>query len=124
MREADLKRRQDAVPCVDEASSTLAAVSDELGQKAPGLSVIVPTRNEAGNVRTLVERIEAVASRLPVPHQKVEVIFVDDSDDDTPAAVAAIESEVEVSLIHRTLDERVGGLGGAVVAGMRAARAE
>ena len=124
MREADLKGRQHAAPCVDEASATLAAVSDELGQKAPGLSVIVPTRNEAGNVRTLVERIESVASRLPVPHQRVEVIFVDDSDDDTPAAVAAIESEIEVTLIHRTPDERAGGLGGAVVEGMRAAHAE
>jgi dolichol-phosphate mannosyltransferase len=100
-----------------------AAVVGDSDNQAPGLSVVVPTRNEAGNVATLVERIESVAGRLPVPHQTVEVIFVDDSDDDTPAAIGAIKSGIEVRLIHREGTERVGGLGGAVVDGMRSARA-
>jgi dolichol-phosphate mannosyltransferase len=126
VQEADLRdaRAADVATPVDEASSTLAAGADELGRQSPGLSIVVPTRNEAGNVSTLVERIERVTKRLPVPHQRIEVIFVDDSDDDTPAAVDAIESRIDVSLIHRAPDQRVGGLSGAVVEGMRSARAD
>ena len=66
----------------------------------------------------LVARLDQVLPDLPV-----EVIFVDDSDDDTPDAIRAIESSRAVYLIHRRGAERAGGLGGAVVAGMRAARA-
>ena len=84
----------------------------------PAISVVVPTRAEAGNVGPLVARLDRVLPDLPV-----EVIFVDDSDDDTPDAIRAIESTRAVYLIHRQGEERVGGLGGAVVAGMRAARA-
>jgi putative flippase GtrA len=84
----------------------------------PAISVVVPTRGEAGNVGPLVARLDRVLADLPV-----EVIFVDDSDDDTPDAIRSIESTRAVYLIHRQGEERVGGLGGAVVAGMRAARA-
>ena len=66
----------------------------------------------------LVARLERVLPDLPV-----EIIFVDDSDDDTPDAIRAIDSSRAVYLIHRRPEERGGGLGGAVVAGMRAARA-
>jgi dolichol-phosphate mannosyltransferase len=48
----------------------------------PLLSIVVPTRNEAGNVETLVERLAAVLTGVPA-----EVIFVDDSSDDTPAVL-------------------------------------
>ncbi len=84
----------------------------------PAISVVVPTRAEADNVGPLVARLDRVLADLPV-----EVIFVDDSDDDTPDAIRRIESTRAVYLIHRQGAERVGGLGGAVVAGMRAARA-
>jgi dolichol-phosphate mannosyltransferase len=109
---------------VVEASPTWTAVTGESGRETPGLSIVVPTRNEAGNVAALVQRIEGVAARLPVAHQTIEVVFVDDSDDDTPDAISAIESQVDVRLIHRSPEEQVGGLGGAVVDGMRAARAD
>jgi dolichol-phosphate mannosyltransferase len=116
---------EDVATRLGETSSVLGAGDGEVQRRAPGLSIVVPTRNEEGNVRKLVERIEQVAPRLPVPHQQIEVIFVDDSDDDTPSAVEAIESsDVDVRLIHRTPDQRVGGLGGAVVEGMRAASAD
>ena len=55
------------------------------------------------------------------------MIFVDDSSDDTPeVVVAAIEKfpAQNVRLIHRSPEERVGGLGGAVVVGLKAACAD
>lgn len=101
------------------ASAVLAAgVSPNGTTPTPAISVVIPTRAEAENVGPLVARLDRVLPDLPV-----EVIFVDDSDDDTPDAIRAIESARAVYLIHRQGAERAGGLGGAVVAGMRAARA-
>ena len=101
------------------ATAVLAAgVSPNGNTPTPAVSVVIPTRAEAGNVGPLIARLDQVLPDLPV-----EVIFVDDSDDDTPDAIRAIESSRAVYLIHRRGTERVGGLGGAVVAGMRAARA-
>jgi dolichol-phosphate mannosyltransferase len=80
------------------------------------VSIIVPTFNEAPNVSTLVERLcvslEGIAA---------EIIFVDDSTDDTPDVIRAVAatSSVPVVLLKRETPE--GGLGGAVVAGLRAA---
>jgi dolichol-phosphate mannosyltransferase len=81
---------------------------------------VVPTRNEAGNVQELVRQLAA----LPIA-ESAEVIFVDDSTDETPATIAALRPEhgLEVVLIHRTEHERAGGLGGAVVRGIQVARA-
>ena len=85
------------------------------------LTVLVPTRNEAGNVGPLLERINEALAGLPI-----EVLFVDDSSDSTPEVVRSYAHKyccIEVNLIHRTAQERTGGLSGAVVAGMRAAKA-
>jgi dolichol-phosphate mannosyltransferase len=86
------------------------------------LSVIVPTRNEAKNIERLLAGIqEAVMDR------SVEVIFVDDSTDDTPQVVENSIDQfpgLHVSLIHRQLHERIGGLGGAVIAGLRKAQSQ
>lgn len=90
----------------------------ELDGHTPAISVVLPTREEAENVRPLVARLEQVLPDLPV-----EIIFVDDSDDDTPDAIRSIDSSRAVYLIHRRPEHRDGGLGGAVVAGIRAARA-
>src|SRR4051794_33923668 len=90
-----------------------------MGETAGAVSLIVPTRNEAGNVSELLVRL----GRLPagVLH---EVIFVDDSDDDTPAAVAYLAGSVDfpVDIVHREPGLRTGGLSGAVVEGFRRAR--
>lgn len=75
-------------------------------------TVIVPTRNEAFNVTPLLDRL------LPLHPQ--QVLFVDDSSDDTPQVIAAYGDE-RVSCLHRPPHERTGGLGGAVTTGMRAA---
>ncbi|WP_295777549.1 glycosyltransferase family 2 protein [uncultured Microbacterium sp.] len=82
------------------------------------LSVIVPTFNEGGNVAELVRRIGAALHDVDF-----EVVFVDDSTDDTPATIQAVAAATEfpVRLIHR--DEPEGGLSGAVLEGFRNARA-
>jgi dolichol-phosphate mannosyltransferase len=88
--------------------------------RAPGVCVLVPTRNEAGNVGPLVARLGPVLAGLGG-----EVLFVDDSDDHTPAAVAAAArvAAVPVRLVHRARAQRTGGLGGAVQQGLAAATA-
>ncbi|MEU0372568.1 glycosyltransferase family 2 protein [Streptomyces sp. NPDC006283] len=84
----------------------------------PGaVTIVVPTFNESGNIRELLRRLtESVPSRLPC-----EVLFVDDSTDDTPEVIrsAAQDCPFPVDVLHR--DTPTGGLGGAVVEGMRKA---
>ncbi|KOV63674.1 glycosyltransferase [Streptomyces sp. MMG1121] len=87
----------------------------------PGaVTIVVPTFNESANIRRLLHRItESVPARMPC-----EVLFVDDSTDDTPEVIreAAQDCPYPVAVLHR--DEPVGGLGGAVVEGLRAAASE
>lgn len=92
----------------------------EIQPVVPALSVVVPTRNEAGNVAELTRRLGAAAGQLPM-----EVIFVDDSTDETPEAIAALDAQQNRSIVlhHRPLEQRSGGLGGAVVEGLRLAKA-
>lgn len=90
------------------------------GPRTARVSVVVPTRNEAGNVEALLDRLgPALRGR------SAEVIFVDDSDDDTPDRVrrhaVPRPDGLTVRLVHREPGERAGGLGTAVVAGIRAA---
>ncbi|SFJ94841.1 glycosyltransferase [Cellulomonas sp. KH9] len=79
------------------------------------LTVIVPTFNEAPNVPELVRRVGEATRGLGV-----DLLFVDDSTDDTADVVrtAATTAELPVRVIHRETPE--GGLGGAVLAGVRA----
>jgi dolichol-phosphate mannosyltransferase len=80
-------------------------------------TVIVPTYNEGANVRPLVDRLSAA-----LRGRSVEILIVDDSTDDTPQQVAraAADADLPVRLIHREGADRVGGLAGAVTAGIRA----
>lgn len=91
---------------------------DPAGVAEPGaVTIVVPTFNESANIRALLQQItESVPSRLPC-----EVVFVDDSTDDTPDVIreAAQDCPFPVTVLHR--EEAVGGLGGAVVEGLRAA---
>ena len=95
-----------------------------LTPSAPGLaelSLVVPTRDERDNVSPLLARLDNVD-----PDVRLEVLFVDDSDDDTPGVIRklAARSSRRVAVIHRASAQRDGGLGGAVLAGLKAARSE
>jgi putative flippase GtrA len=82
--------------------------------------VVVPTRHEAGNIAALVARLQAAVTDIPL-----EIVFVDDSDDNTVAVIEQVRAEAtcEITLLHRPPGQRSDGLGGAVVAGLRRARA-
>jgi putative flippase GtrA len=87
----------------------------------PELTIVVPTRDEAENIGPLLQRITDMAGT-----RRLEVLFVDDSDDNTPEEVheRSVRASIPIRLLHRGPGERHGGLGGAVVAGMREARGD
>ncbi|MGY1914918.1 glycosyltransferase [Blastococcus sp. SYSU DS0973] len=84
-------------------------------------TVVVPTVNEGANAAPLVERLAAA-----MRGRRAEILFVDDSTDDTPQQIArlAAHADLPVRMIHRDAEERVGGLAGAVVAGISASRSD
>jgi putative flippase GtrA len=94
---------------------------DDVTEPAPLLTVIVPTRDERDAVPALLGRLVPAVSAL-----RAEVLFVDDSDDDTAERIAdhAVGSPLPLRVIHRAAGDRAGGLGGAVLEGMRRARGE
>ncbi|WP_443071603.1 glycosyltransferase [Streptomyces sp. WMMC940] len=109
-------------PPADGLGCSPGAFEGTLGETAgvaepAAVTVVIPTFNESANVRELLHRLtDSVPARLPC-----EVVFVDDSSDDTPAVIAeaAQDCPFPVTVIHR--DSPDGGLGGAVVEGMKAA---
>ena len=97
------------------ATKTCLAASVVASGEAPALSVIVPTRNEAGNIRPLLARLEDALGGIAA-----EVLVVDDSDDATPeiARQVAARSALAIRVHARPAGQRTGGLGGAVLAGL------
>ena len=88
----------------------------------PAVSVVVPTKDEAPNIEPLVD---ALTRALAGTH--AEVIFVDDSDDDTgdrirDVALVGTHPDFEIRLLERRGHQRTGGLSGAVLEGIAAAR--
>jgi dolichol-phosphate mannosyltransferase len=83
------------------------------------VTIIVPTFNERDNVAELVAR-----TAVALEGWDAEILFVDDSTDDTAAEVerVAADSPIPVRVIHRS--ENTGGLGGAVVIGLEAAASD
>jgi len=81
------------------------------------LSVVVPTYNESENVKKLLEEIENALKDIPY-----EVIFVDDSTDDTPELLEKIAGEdSRVRYEHRTEKK---GLATAVLRGFELAKGD
>ncbi|AWK11152.1 dolichol-phosphate mannosyltransferase [Streptomyces spongiicola] len=109
-------------PSADGLGYSPGALEDTLGETAglaepAAVTVVIPTFNESANIRELLHRLtDSVPARLPC-----EVVFVDDSFDDTPAVIAeaAQDCPFPVTVIHRDVPD--GGLGGAVVEGIKAA---
>jgi glycosyltransferase involved in cell wall biosynthesis len=88
----------------------------------PQLTILVPTRNEAENVEPLLRRLSGTVEPGTV------VLFVDDSDDDTPHMIQAARQRgfgsLAIRLLHRSGAQRTGGLGGAVLAGLERTRTQ
>ena len=84
----------------------------------PTLSVVVPTRNEPENAPLLVEGVLAA-----LPGVDLEICFVDDSTDETPAILSGLAASRPgvVRFVHREGDAAAGGLSTAVIAGLRLA---
>jgi dolichol-phosphate mannosyltransferase len=82
------------------------------------LSVVVPTRNESGNVPFLVQRLRSALAEI-----SFEIVVVDDSDDSTPRLLRELASkDGRLQIIHRQPGQRAGGLSTAVVRGLSKAR--
>jgi dolichol-phosphate mannosyltransferase len=101
-----------------DPNGTAALISQKSTPLA--LSIVVPTRNESGNVVALLDRIHSAVTDL-----SFEVIFVDDSTDNTVATIQAAKTNYpfQISVIARPAERR-NGLGMAVVEGMKAAGSE
>jgi dolichol-phosphate mannosyltransferase len=109
---------------VSAASADPATASPAIDrtETRPSLTVIVPTRNEAANVAELVRRLDETLGTWRSAGHACTIVFVDDSDDDTAQTVERCRTDVATELycIHRPPAQRWGGLGGAVVDGLRA----
>ena len=81
------------------------------------VTVVIPTRAEAGNIGPIIERLTlALGPRLG------EIVFVDDSDDETPETIEAwARRRPGVRLLHRPEAGPRNGLAGAVLLGIEAA---
>ena len=80
------------------------------------LTLVVPTRNEAGNVPRLVRDIEENLDGIDY-----RLVFVDDSTDETPEIIHSLSRKNgRISMIHRDTAERTGGLSTAVTTGIDA----
>lgn len=99
-----------------EAEGLTAAGGNGLagGETGRLLTVIVPTRNEAGNVAELVRGLD-----LALTGVDYRVVFVDDSTDGTPGVIRDLANgDGRITLVHRAGTEREGGLSTAVTTGM------
>lgn len=83
------------------------------------ITIILPTFNEAENVMPLLRSLDAALDGLPYSY---EVLFVDDSDDDTPKRITkAAKIHPNVRMLHREKEDR-NGLAMAFVDGFQDAK--
>ena len=100
--------------------SLTSSVAQEF-QPIYDISLVVPTRNEAGKIEPLLMRIHQAVKGIAT-----KVVFVDDSTDNTPDVIRKLQEwfPLPIKLIHRPQAERKNGLCGAVVEGFKAAQAK
>lgn len=85
------------------------------GRDAPLLSVVVPVRNEAANIRPLIEEITQA-----LPHVPHEIVYVDDgSTDETLEELRAMQRELPTLTVRRHVTSC--GQSAAIVTGVRVA---
>ncbi|MFD0268664.1 glycosyltransferase [Streptomyces sp. NPDC127106] len=105
-------------PRTPHATPHVPVLLEPAGAPARGsVTLIIPTFNEAANITELLDRLTvSLPAGLPCT-----VLFVDDSTDDTPEVIekAAPGCPFPVSVLHRETPD--GGLGGAVVEGIKRA---
>ncbi len=109
-----------AMPPEVKSAEPAQVEATAVDERTPMLSIILPTRNEAGNIHLLLSRIEGATRGIPT-----QVVFVDDSTDETPQVIKEIAAlfPLGTTMIVRPPEQRHDGLGGAVVQGLRAAKA-
>src|SRR6478735_5850046 len=96
------KSISDVRPGVPTDATKSSGIPEEITVLPPGMApwftVIVPTRNEAGNVQPLLARLAAGLNDAVA-----EVLFVDDSTDGTDAEIRSVARNLgcAVSLLHR-----------------------
>ena len=88
-----------------------------LVKEAKMLSIVIPTYNEKDNIAPLLERIHGA-----LPGIEHEVIFVDDSKDETPAVIEEIAKSDSTVVLHHRENEK--GLATAVVKGFSLAKGD
>lgn len=93
----------------------MSSVAAKSADGLPRFSVVIPTRNEAKDIR------DTLAACIAMEYPEKEIIVVDDSSDETPAIVREF-SDSGVRLIHREVPEN--GCCGARRVGMKAARGD
>lgn len=81
------------------------------------LSIVIPTYNEKDNIKPLLERIHGA-----LPAIDHEIIFVDDSNDETPQIIEDIAKEDSTVVLHHRDNEK--GLATAVVKGFTLAKGD
>jgi glycosyltransferase involved in cell wall biosynthesis len=91
----------------------------EMDGAGPNPRVVVSTQDEAANVLEFVRRLEYALTG------EAEIVFVDDSGDETPDIIrqTGLLATIPIRLIHRPPEQRRDGLSGAVVEGLRVAGA-
>ena len=100
--------------------ASLNGVGQASAKQGCALSVVVPTRNESGNVVALRDQLARTLAEVDY-----EVVVVDDSDDGETRRLlrAACVADPRWRVIERPAEEQT-GLGTAVVAGIAAARGD
>jgi dolichol-phosphate mannosyltransferase len=116
-READTPGGTAVIPSPDPGERRAGMRDAVPVPSGPVLSVVVPTRNEADNIRSLWARLQGSLTDV-----SFELCVVDDSDDSTPKVLAELgESNPAARSLHRSKRDRGGGLSTAVVEGLRMA---
>src|SRR5687767_11284559 len=72
------------------------------------ISIVVPTHNELQNIEPLYQRLTAVFQQMP--EYDFELIFSDDSNDETPRRIAELhqlDARVKLIRLSRRFDQSI-----------------